>query len=250
NSIIVAELRVKDTQRTLKQIVNLPGVDVDSPAKLVLLSEPDPVRYELDARELIDASLDERVELLELELQLSQDLSTIDFRKNQRLPLFTLDYTYRIHGPGESPSDAFDALAGWDQWGWRLGVNAEIPIGNEAAEARVHRAILNRLQRLATRSVREQVVKQEVLNALDNLEATWRRILAAMQDEILQARNYQAERDQYRLGLRNSTDVLDAEDRLANAKIGAISATVDYQIAQIDLAFATGTLLGAARVSW
>ncbi len=47
-----------------------------------------------------------------------------------------------------------------------------------------------------------------------------------------------------------STDVLDAATRLAEAQLAEIQAVVDYQIAQVDLAAATGTLLGAAKVTW
>ncbi len=59
---------------------------------MLLTSDPNPVRYDLDATSLIEASLDQRMEMLELELQLTQDMSTIDFTENQKLPLFTVDY--------------------------------------------------------------------------------------------------------------------------------------------------------------
>ncbi len=164
--------------------------------------------------------------------------------------MFTLDYIYRIHGAGDSPGDSIESAFDWEGWGWEVALNAEIPIGNEAAEARVHRAVLTRLQRLATRSDREQAIKEEVLGALDNLEAAWQRIRAAVQTVYAEELNYDAEYGQYQLGLRNSTEVLDAENRMAEAKIAEIIAIVDYQIAQVDLAFATGMLLGAAKVSW
>ncbi|HMO26535.1 MAG TPA: TolC family protein, partial [Tepidisphaeraceae bacterium] len=51
-------------------------------------------------------------------------------------------------------------------------------------------------------------------------------------------------------GLRTSTDVLDAQTRLADARSSEIGALADYQIAQVDLAYATGTLLGAAAIEW
>jgi len=44
--------------------------------------------------------------------------------------------------------------------------------------------------------------------------------------------------------------VLDAATRLAAAQLSEAQALADYQISQVDLAFATGTLLGASRVSW
>ena len=44
--------------------------------------------------------------------------------------------------------------------------------------------------------------------------------------------------------------MLIAANQLASAQIDEIRAVVDYQIAQTDLAFATGTLLGQSRVEW
>jgi len=249
-SIIDAELLVKDRQRELKRLVNRPGLDVDSATLIVPASEPDPARYQLVAGQLIRDALSRRMELLELELRIAQDLSTIDFARNQELPLFALDYVYRFDGYGDGFDSAAGRLGRVESDGWIVGLTAEVPLGNEAAEARSHRAILTRLQRLATRSAREQAIKQEVLSALDNLDANWRRILAAKQNAAAEAANYRAEQGQYQIGLRNSTEVLDAESRLSDARAEEVRAIADYQIAQIDLAFATGMLLGAARVSW
>lgn len=249
-TIINAELAVKDRQRELKRLINLPEADVDSDVMLSLTSLPEPVRYRLSAEELIARALSSRMEMLELELRLAQDASTIDFERNQKLPLLTLDYIYRFDGFGDSFDRSVSRLARAESDGWIVGLNAEVPIGNHAAEARVHRALVSRLQRLATRSAREQSIKQEVLAAVDYLEASWQRIVAAKQNAAAEAANYRAEQGQYQIGLRNSTEVLDAEARLSDARAEVISAVVDYQIAQVDAAFAAGLLLGAAKVSW
>ena len=74
--------------------------------------------------------------------------------------------------------------------------------------------------------------------------------MANRQRTVLAARNLRAEEHQFELGLRTSTDVLDGQTRLGDAQSAEISSLVDYQIAQVDLAYATGTLLGAARVEW
>jgi outer membrane protein TolC len=125
-----------------------------------------------------------------------------------------------------------------------------VPIGNEAARSRVHRAILTRLQRLATREQRRLAILQEVYDALDRMDQDWQRILAARQAAILAGRTYEGEQRQFDVGLRTSTDVLDAAARLADAQSQEVRALADYQIAQVDLAFATGTLLGHDRVHW
>jgi outer membrane protein len=100
--IINTQNNVLTAQRELKRIINLEGLPQDSATMLVTTSPPDPVRYEIDGTSLVTAAMDQRMEMLELELQLASDLSQIQFSKNQALPLLTLDYTYRINGLGES----------------------------------------------------------------------------------------------------------------------------------------------------
>jgi hypothetical protein len=44
--------------------------------------------------------------------------------------------------------------------------------------------------------------------------------------------------------------VLNAAATLADEQTNEVRALTDYQIAQVDLAFATGTLLGAGKIDW
>jgi outer membrane protein TolC len=90
----------------------------------------------------------------------------------------------------------------------------------------------------------------EVLGAVEQLEANWQSILASRQNAILAGRLYEAEKRQFTAGLRTSTDVLNQQAKFANAQSAEIRALTEYQIAQVDLEYATGTLLGAAKVRW
>jgi outer membrane protein TolC len=125
-----------------------------------------------------------------------------------------------------------------------------IPIGNEAAKSRLRQYIYTHRQRLATRANREDLIRLEVLNAVDQVEANWQQILAARQTALLNGRLYEAERRQFEQGLRTSTDVLDAQIRFANAQSSEIAALANYQISLVDVAVATGTLLGSDKVHW
>ena len=55
---------------------------------------------------------------------------------------------------------------------------------------------------------------------------------------------------QFEVGLRTSTEVLDAQSRLADAQSREVRALADYQISLVDIAFATGTLLGQSQVEF
>ncbi|RMH29449.1 MAG: TolC family protein [Planctomycetota bacterium] len=249
-SIITAQNDVLLRQRELKRLINLPGLDLDTPVLLVPASDPDPVPLTVDREALMAQAIDNRMELLELELQLAIDESTVAFERNRALPLFSLDYTYRLNGLGDNLTNSVSLLRSADFNDWIVGLSFEQSVGNDAAKARVQRAILDRLQRLASREAREQSIRQEVLDAADTIESGWQRIMAAAQSSILAARTLQAEQRQFDVGRSTSTVVLDTATRLAEAQLAEIRAVTDYEIAKIDLAFATGTLLGADRVIW
>ncbi len=248
--IIISQNRVLNRQRNLKRLLNSPTLPMGGATDVITTTDPNPLDLDLNPDQLTAVALDQRMEMLQIELQIAQNASTIDFEKNQTLPLLALEYSYGWNAVDDSYGDAFETVAERDYDSWRLGVRGEIPLGNEAAKARVHRAILNRLQSLATKAQRETLIRQEVLDAIDNLRASWQRVLASAQRVILAERTLRAEERQYELGLRTSTDVLDAQARLADAQSSEIAALTAYQVSQTDLAYATGMVLGQAQVRW
>lgn len=247
-AIIVAQNAASTRQRDLKRLLNLPGLPVQSEAAIDLTSVPDPALYEANSQRLIESAIASRMELLEIELQLAQDLVRIDLAENQALPELNLDALYRINGLGGNHGGATEVLLENQFEDWRIALTAAIPIGNEAAVSRLRQIVLSRLQRISTKQLREQTIRQDVLNALDDMATSWQRVIAAQERVRLATRTLKAEERQFGVGRSTSTDVLDASARLADAQLSELSAIVDYQIAQVNLAVSTGTLLGQARV--
>jgi outer membrane protein TolC len=231
-------------------VLNKPALDMQTPTVLIPATEPDPLRYELEKKQLVQIAVENRMEMLELELQIAEDISSIDYMHNQALPLVTMDYTYNISGLGPTEDDSFDLLYDKRFEDHQFGLQLLVPLGNEAAKSRLRQAFYQRKQRLASRENRSTLIEMEVLNAIDQLDANWQRILASRQRAILDGRLYQAEKHQFELGLRTTTDVFDAQTKFADAQSSEILALAEYQIAIVDLAYATGTLLGAAKVRW
>ena len=249
-AIIVAENNLRDRERGLKRTLNKTGLDMQTPTVVIPTTEPDPVRYELDMPQLLAIAFENRMEMLELELQIAEDISSIDYMHNQTLPLITMDYRYNVNGLGDSRDDSVDLLFNKRFEDHRVGLSLLVPLGNEAAKSRLRQAFYQRRQRLASRNHRLALIEFEVLNAIDQLEANWQRILASRQSAILDGRLFDAEKRQFELGLRTSTDVLQAQTNFANSQSSEILALAEYQIALVDLSYATGTLLGAAKVRW
>jgi outer membrane protein len=248
--IIKAENDLRDTERDLKRMLNKAGLGMETETVLIPSTKPDPVRYELNRPQMVANAIENRMDMLELELQLAQDVITIDYRRNQTLPQVTMEYTYNVNGLGPTRADSWDLLLDKDYYDHRVGLEVSVPLGNKAAESQLRQAIYERTKRLASRDSKEAQIKYEVLQQIDKLEANWQRILASRQTTILQDQQYKAEKRRFELGLGTSTDVRDAQTELAEAQRLEILAIAEYQIAIVDLAYATGTLLGAAKVEW
>jgi outer membrane protein TolC len=249
-SVIVADNELRDREREAKQVMNMSLVGKSSSVNLIPVTEPDPVRYNLNPAELVTKAIENRMEMLELELQIAQQAEAIDYYKNLALPLVTLDYTYNINGLGATRSDSYDLLFDKRFEDHFLGLNILIPLGNEQAKSRVRQAFLRRKQSIATNEDRKIIIESDVLRVIDLLEADWQRILASRQNTILADKVFQAEQRQYEKGLRTMTEVLNAQARFADAVSSEIAALTEYQIAQVDLAYATGTVAGLAKVRW
>ncbi|MBC8379680.1 MAG: TolC family protein [Planctomycetes bacterium] len=249
-SIIIAENEMRDRQRETKQTLNKSGLETRGATVITPVTEPNPIHYTFDPDRLIEQAFENRTEMLDYELRLAQNISEIDFRRNQTLPLVTLNYTYNVNGLGPTRSDAYDLLTDHRFVDHYMGASLQIPLGNQAAKSNLRAAVYSRMQTIASKERQRSTIEVEVLNALDQVESNWLRVLAARQNTILQERLYQAEIRQFENGLTTSTDVLEAQSNFTNAQSSEINALAEYQIALVDLAYATGTLLGAAQVEW
>jgi outer membrane protein TolC len=246
--VINAETWVLDRERDLKRIMNREAMPLNSIVRIVTATEPDPSGLDLDDEAMVKAALSNRMEMAQLEFRLAIDEINVELARNRRLPRVTFDYTYRTSAQSETVGRTFERIADSSFDDHSVGLSATIPLGNEAAEARFRRARLERLQSQFGLERRELLIRQEVYDAVNELRQNWRRILAAEQGAAAARRDYEVQQSQFQLGKRTSTDVLFAATRLGDAQLRRVGAFTEYEIAQIRLARATGTLLGYGQI--
>jgi outer membrane protein len=242
-ALIVANTQRVLAERQLKFYLNELDEPPENSKPIILTTQPNLTYFELDRQQLLEAALAQRLELLEMELKLSADLIKIDYLHNQTLPLFTLDYQYGALSSSEnSYSNSISKIGDYNDWS--IGLKFEMPWTNEAAKSNLESAVQQRLQRLSNQTLQKMNVKKEILDAADVLEQDWQRIIAARRQVLIAGKNYDAELKQFNEGLRSMTEVLETLTKLGEAQIKEVNAIKDYQNAQIDIAYATGTLFG------
>ncbi|MFT7235132.1 MAG: outer membrane protein [Methylophagaceae bacterium] len=246
-ALIIAETTLKLSNRQLQFLLNDISDDPSMDSIFLPVTLPNLVNYDINRKKLLQDALEGRIELLSQELQLSADLAKINYLENQTLPLFTVDYQY---GALSNTLNSSQNVLNGDFNDWSIGFKFEMPISNEANKARLAKAVQQRGQRLTTRTLQALTVKKEIYDAVDTIEKNWQRIIAARQQVLIAGINYEAELKQFNEGLRTMTEVLETLTRLGEAQIKEIKAIGDYQIALVDTAYATGTLLGYSKLDF
>ncbi len=249
--LIIAKTNLSLAQRQLKFYLNDPQYPLTNETNFITTTKPDLFNYQFNRDNLVKNAQTNRLDLLETELRLSEDLLRIAVLENQTLPLFSLDYAYGALSDSESSfGRAYNSLNRLDYNEWYVGLRFEMPVSNDARRARLSRAVQQRLQRLSTKELQALTIQREIHDVLDTLEQNWQRIVTTKQQVVIAGINYEAELKQFKEGLRTMTEVLEALTRLGDAQVREINAITDYQASQIDLAFSTGTLLGYSRVNF
>lgn len=248
--LIVAQTKLKLSQRKLKLLLNDERLGLDSRHWLTPQTSPLLVGFSFDREKLAQQALQGRLDLLELELKLTADSTKIDYLRNQTLPLFMLDYQYGALGRDTAFGDAYGDMFSGDFRDWSIGLKFELPVSNALRESRLQRAVQQRQQRLTTKRLRELSIRREIFDTLDRVEQDWQRIVVTRQNVILAGLNYQAELKQFRQGLRTMTEVLEMLTKLGEAQVREVNAIANYQVSLVDLAYATGTLLGYSKVGF
>lgn len=253
-ALITSRTEVLIAARELKRIMQRDELPVDGRDQLVIATDPLPLGIKLDRRVLTERAIAERAEMFEIELQLMTDALNISVEENGVLPRLDGVARYTLLGSDGNLGNSYDRLFGDGFNDWFVGVIGQVPLplgsGNQAAAARRQQAVLSQLQNSISRVRLEVIIRRDVHNAVDRLEQSWQRILAARQAVLAAEKTYQAEQRLFEQGQRDSTDVLFAAGRLATVQIDEISALVDFELAKIDLAVATGSMLGFGQVDW
>ncbi|MBF0310659.1 MAG: TolC family protein [Magnetococcales bacterium] len=248
--IIVAETNRRLLERELKRIMNSAELAMNGNKALLPSVEPELTQLFVDPEKVLSHAIQNRMELLEAQLQVAIDSLSNEVARHQLLPLFSFEFSHSNKSwSNASLGSSLDHLSNNRYPDWSGGFSLEWPLGNHAAEARLRRSALQRAGSMESLDLRRRLIEKEVRDTVDQLEQNWLRILAARNETRMAEAIYQAELEQFKRNQNTSTQVLDAAQFLGNAKLREISASADYQISKVELAFATGSILGLTRVA-
>ena len=247
-SLIYAETKVQDRQLDLQRIMNRQDMPLNANIRIDTKTEPNPLKLDVNPEKLVEVALSNRMDIIQWELELAIEELALELDRNAILPDLSLRYSYDAQTEAGDIGHALGAFGDKTSDTHFFSLSARIPLGNRAAKARLERARLRQLQNQTNYADYRQFIRKEVYNAVRELNKSWRDILAAEKNVEAAFRKYRIEQSQFQIGAQTSTEVLRSAAELAKAQLDRISALAGYEIAQIELARATGTLLGYSRI--
>lgn len=247
-ALIGARSQVEDRRLRLLRLIN-PHPDGRLDFQISTTSEPgiEP-RPITDLSDRIDLANRMRPDLNEAILRLEQSRLETIVTRNGLLPKLDLFIALGQTGFAGSFSESFRALDE-STYDFTVGVRLSHFIGNRDSKARNIAARTS--VRQAEEAVRnlEQIVRLDVMLAVNEVERARQEISATRATRILQEETLKAEEERFDVGASTALLVAQAQRDLLVSRIAEVEAIVNYRIALIALYRSEGSLLERRGVS-
>jgi outer membrane protein TolC len=245
NDLLKAEVELANARQVLIRAQNQAGLaranfnymlgqDLDTPFQLEELQETQPSVVEL--QRAIQTAWEQRPELQELAQSIEVARRGVSAAQSQFLPQLSLVGTYTVDIAGGNPSFSPER---WEVGGvlqWQAFEGGRVRA--QVAEAKIaHHKALETLQQQRER------VALEVQEAVITLGEAEQKIRVAEQAIAQAEENFRISQERYNAQIATSTEVVDAEALLTQARTNYFNTIYDYHLASFALKKATGAIL-------
>jgi outer membrane protein TolC len=247
NDLLKAEVELANSEQNLIKAQN--GAKLARASFNIVLSRPinAPVEVQdiqdytvepIDFDRFYDQALQKRPEIKSVDINDQQIDQQIRLARSKYYPEVSLTYNYTKSGDTPSVSGSSALL---DTSGWQAMANLSWNIWNWGSDHySVRQKELNKDQLANTRRSIEDGIKLEIKNAVLNLEETEKRIPAAKKAVEQGEENLRVSNERYKAQVTTSTEVLDAQTLLTQARSNYYSALYDHHLAKAALLRALG----------
>ncbi|MBI2688838.1 MAG: TolC family protein [Acidobacteria bacterium] len=262
-----AEIQVTQARYRLQQFEDAlrrqMGADLDPKFRnmpIVLTESPLPPAddKEMDREAYVSKALRMRPDIHAIEENVAQDDLSLRQATNALRPDLSLRGSYTSTGRGGDFytrannnltvvrggfPDALDQVFGFNFPIYQFGLNLRLPIRDRAAAANYADAVISKRQDTLMRRSLQQTVRQQVLNAVSQVESSKASVKLAAVARDLAQKQLDAEQKKYDLGTSVIFFVLDAQTRLVNAEAQLVNNIIQFRRNLITVLRVSGDLL-------
>lgn len=240
--LISAESSLKKAEDDLKLVTNL----VDDPeawnARLELIDARAEFKAEkIDLLESLKDAFIYRPDYLSQKIDLKNKDIKIVVAKNALFPTVDLVGSFGLNGLGKDYQKALEDLR--DEYkDWSVGLTVTIPWGG-GERAKYDQKKLEKAQALLAFKRLEQNIILEVRDKVREVDIQMRQVEAARLLKEKENQNYKAQEERYAAGQVSLHDMLDYQEKLAQAELDYVKSLIDYNVAIFNLDKSQGLTL-------
>lgn len=240
-AVLATDTLMKKAEDDLKLITNL----VDDPevwnAKIELIDKPEFKVEEVDLLQSLKSAFEYRPDYYSAKIDLKSRDIKIATAKNALLPTVDLIGSFGLNGLGKDYQDALEKTNS-DYTDWSVGVKFSLPWGS-GDRAKYDQKKLEKAQALLSFRRLEQNIILEIRDKVRLVKARKQHVDVAILSKDKETQNYEAQQERYAAGQVSTHDMLDYQEKLAQAELDYVSALIEYKIALINLDKSEGLTL-------
>jgi len=241
-ALINARSLLEERRLRLLRLIN-PGPEGRLDYQVIATTEPaiEPLPI-TDLPDRLELAQHMRPDLNEALLRVEQNRLETIVTRNGLLPKLDLFVALGQTGFADSFSGSFRALDE-NTYDFTVGVRLSRYIGNRASGARDLAARASRRQSEEAVANMKQIVRLDVMLAINEVERTRQQIFASRTTRILEEETVKAEEERFDVGASTALLVVQAQRDLLVSRIAEVRSVINYRIALIGLYRAEGSLL-------
>ena len=268
--LVTAENAKRVAELALKRLIVSGTEDPNWVATLDPVDRPDFQSEPIDIEAAIRVALSQRTDLEIAKKNVENNTTTINFLRNQTLPIVDLQVNYGVQGVGGPylqrsnstalgsqitetvPGGLAQALSSLFENRyprWSAQVNMTYPLGLSSQEAAVARARVQLSQIQAQMRQMELQVANDVTNAAIQVRNASESVQAAQAARDLSQRRLEAEQSKFEVGMSTNYFVVQAQRDLNDARNSELRVILNYRKALVEFERLQQTTLSNANIT-
>ncbi|MBN2137176.1 MAG: TolC family protein [Sedimentisphaerales bacterium] len=245
--LVQVEKQIIDVQDALVRLLSDSQLNLLDDFEIIPSTAPATEETLPDTGKALDMAMANNPEMQQARLRVDVTRINVEVAKRQKMPRLDLVASARMQGLSRAQGSAQDRLNNGDHMSYALGISYEVPIGNTQRQAEFRKRKLEHRQAMSMLRNSSDQVATQVKEAMRLAETSYEE-MHVQQEAVDAARiHLQALADTEAIREKLTPEFLlvklQAQESLAGAERSQIKALADYNIAQVRLAQAIGTVL-------
>lgn len=242
-ALLVAEREVKDREDTLKMLLNVAEEPSSWSISVLPRDKPEFEMVQVDEMQLTLDALRKHAALENARIEIDKREIDMKVAAQNLLPEVNLNASASNNALAETERRAFEEQFKNENYTFSGGISFRIPLGNRGANADYRQAQLRHAKTVASYHQTQQAIMEEVRRNARRVRVNVKRIEATRVARRLAEERLDAQEKKFKVGLSTSRNILEDQERLANALTEETRALIDYHKSLASLDRATHSTL-------